>query len=138
MPNIGFSEAIGWCPSPYSHSCAPVQQRQTRKNPMCGPTPKTGERDSCVVKIPHAGLWKVMLLQSWKWGNIHFSTLQIRKLRPREAKLLSKDAQLVCGEAGILVALGKTAKQTGLIMNTSDGKSSNSLESYLSFQPSGG
>lgn len=91
-----------------------------------------------MVKIPHAGLWKVMLLQPWKWGNIHFSTLQIRKLRPREAKLLSKDAQLVCGEAGILVALGKTAKQTGLIMNTSDGKSSNSLECDLSFQPAGG
>lgn len=77
-------------------------------------------------------------LEITPWGNIHFSTLQIRKLRSREAKPLSKDAQLVCGEARILVALGKTAEQTGLIINTSDGKSSNSLECELSFQPSGG
>lgn len=65
------------------------------------------------------------------WGNIHF-TLQIRKLRPREAKPLSKDAQLVCGEARTLVTLEKTAEQTGT------GKSPNSLECELSSQPSGG
>ena len=66
------------------------------------------------------------------WSNIHFSTLQIRKLRPREAKQLSKAAKLVCGKARTLVTLGKTAEQTGT------GNSPNSLECELSSQPSGG